>query len=76
MSGGEGSAARSSWLVEIRMLLRLLPERCSWPSVAGTGGAAQLLAAEVGLCECAKRMGKGLPFCTGVSHCCPINASV
>lgn len=63
MFRGEGVAARSSWLLEIyflRVLLGLLSERCSWPSAAGTGGAAQLLVAEVGLCECAKRMGKGL----------------
>lgn len=69
MFRGEGLAARSSWLLEIkflRVLLGLLSGRCSWPSAAGTGGVAQLLAAEVGLCECAKRKERGCRSLRGV----------
>lgn len=76
MRRGEGLAARSRWLLEmnfLRVLLGLLSERCSWLPRRGLAGVAQRLAAEVGVGECAKRMGKGLPFFGGgggVSHHC------
>lgn len=79
MFRGEGLAARSGWLLDVhflRVLLGLLSERRSWPSAAGAGRAALLLAAEVGLRECAKRMGKGLPFFAGCPTAAQINAFV